>query len=110
MAKKGMEQALMSPQEKKLKAAAMSVLEEKQESQADNTPAAVPEESKKVKATGRTGKTARIDLRVKEGVKADLIALASLNDMSITEYIESLVANEKKKNRRKLASTTTGQE
>ena len=31
MAKKGMEQALMSPQEKKLKAAAMSVLEEKQE-------------------------------------------------------------------------------
>lgn len=102
MSKKGMEQALMSPQEKKLKAAAMNVLTGNKEEPSGETMAADPGNDKEEKSTGKPGKTARIDVRVKEDVKADLVALAAINGMNVTEYIENLVTREKKKNRKKL--------
>lgn len=64
----------------------------------------------KMKRTGRTGrqeKKARVELRVTEEVKKDVEDLALLNDMSVTEYLVSLVAEDRRRNRSALNDLRT---
>ena len=132
MAKKKLEDALKNGVESRLKKAANIVtssdalrqeLEEatqtekktvRQKSTAERTAEIkqkrAAEIRQKMKRTGRTGrqeKKARVELRVTEEVKKDVEDLALLNDMSVTEYLVSLVAEDRRRNRSALNDLRT---